>query len=303
MSEVRVGQLGRVEVRGEDVLVDLVGVDAALDEPPRGLHDLGAAAVVERDPQVHAGVQLGVDPRVASICRRSSSGARSRRPMKRTRTPCSARSGSSRSIVSPKISISASTSLARPRPVLGREREDDEDWMPRSIAASTVRRSARVPARWPAAVGRPRCLAQRPLPSMMIATDSATSGDVPGREGLDAPERPDARDQVQGVREVRARRAQTSMISASLRLSRSSILWTCSSVSFWTRPSARRSSSSPTCPDSDELLEVVHHVAAHVAHGDAALLGMCRTTLTSSLRRSSVSCGIGRRMSLPSFDG
>ena len=28
-----------------------------------------------------------------------------------------------------------------------------------------------------------------------------------------------------------------------------------------------------------------------------------RTTLTSSLRRSSVSCGIGRRMSLPSFDG
>ena len=30
---------------------------------------------------------------------------------------------------------------------------------------------------------------------------------------------------------------------------------------------------------------------------------MWRTTFTSSLRRSSVSCGIGRRMSLPSFDG
>src|SRR5207237_1087131 len=47
---------------------------------------------------------------------------------------------------------------------------------PRSIAASTVRRSARVPARWPATTGRPRRLAQRPFPSMMIATDWATSG-------------------------------------------------------------------------------------------------------------------------------
>ena len=28
-----------------------------------------------------------------------------------------------------------------------------------------------------------------------------------------------------------------------------------------------------------------------------------RTSLTSSLRRSSVSCGIGSRISLPSFDG
>src|SRR5690606_9867182 len=41
--------------------------------------------------------------------------------------------------------------------------------MPRSPAARTVRRSASTPARWPAARGRPRALAQRPLPSMMIA--------------------------------------------------------------------------------------------------------------------------------------
>src|SRR3989442_2291075 len=47
---------------------------------------------------------------------------------------------------------------------------------PRSIEASTVRLSARVPARWPAATGRPRWRAQRPFPSMMIATDCATSG-------------------------------------------------------------------------------------------------------------------------------
>src|ERR671924_683453 len=47
--------------------------------------------------------------------------------------------------------------------------------MPKSIAASTVRRSARVPARWPSATVSPWSAAQRLLPSMMIATDRGTS--------------------------------------------------------------------------------------------------------------------------------
>src|SRR5205085_11771233 len=42
--------------------------------------------------------------------------------------------------------------------------------MPWSGAASTARRTASAPARWPATRGRPRRAAQRPLPSMMIAT-------------------------------------------------------------------------------------------------------------------------------------
>src|SRR5260370_39344501 len=37
-------------------------------------------------------------------------------------------------------------------------------------AASTTRRTERAPAWWPAVRGRPRRAAQRPLPSMMIAT-------------------------------------------------------------------------------------------------------------------------------------
>src|SRR5213076_1725364 len=37
-------------------------------------------------------------------------------------------------------------------------------------AASTVRRTASAPARWPATRGRPRRVAQRPLPSITIAT-------------------------------------------------------------------------------------------------------------------------------------
>src|SRR5712671_5059045 len=42
--------------------------------------------------------------------------------------------------------------------------------MPRPGAARTVLRSASTPARWPASRGMPRALAQRPFPSMMIAT-------------------------------------------------------------------------------------------------------------------------------------
>ena len=48
--------------------------------------------------------------------------------------------------------------------------------MPASAAARTTRFSARAPARWPAPTGRWRSRAQRPLPSMMIATDSGHLG-------------------------------------------------------------------------------------------------------------------------------
>ena len=58
-QQIGVGKLWCVEIRCEDVLVDLLGVDAALDDPPGRLDQLGAAAVVERDPQVDARVQLG----------------------------------------------------------------------------------------------------------------------------------------------------------------------------------------------------------------------------------------------------
>src|SRR5881275_12100 len=48
--------------------------------------------------------------------------------------------------------------------------------MPRSIADSTTGRSARDPARWPSATETSFSAAQRPFPSMMIATARATSG-------------------------------------------------------------------------------------------------------------------------------
>src|SRR6266705_1407662 len=47
--------------------------------------------------------------------------------------------------------------------------------MPRSPAARTVRRSASTPRRCPSTRGKPRAAAQRPLPSMMMATWRGTA--------------------------------------------------------------------------------------------------------------------------------
>src|SRR5215468_4251020 len=103
--------------------------------------------------------------------------------MKRTQTPCSARSGSSRSIVSAKISISASTSSSERDQFSVEKAKTARSWMPRSIDASTMRRTVRAPARWPAAVGSRRLRAQRPFPSRMMATDCATSGSAGSAAG------------------------------------------------------------------------------------------------------------------------
>src|SRR3954451_3220788 len=106
----------------------------------------------------------------------SAGGHRSRPPTKRTHTPCRWRSGNWSRMVSVNSSIRSSTSCAG-RPQFSVEKAYTARLRtPSPGAASTVRRSARVPARWPAIGGSPRWRAQRPLPSMMIATDVAESG-------------------------------------------------------------------------------------------------------------------------------
>src|SRR6476661_6179345 len=110
----------------------------------------------------------------------NAAGARSRRPMKRVRTPWRTRSGSSRSIVSVKISIRSLTSSGGRFQFSVENAYTANESTPRSIAASTVRRKALVPARWPAAIGSPRLRAHRALPSMMSAT-SGRSGSGAGR--------------------------------------------------------------------------------------------------------------------------
>src|SRR5579864_3891331 len=53
--------------------------------------------------------------------------------------------------------------------------------MPSRGAARMTRRAASAPARWPAERGRPREVAQRPLPSEMMATWRRGAGRVSGR--------------------------------------------------------------------------------------------------------------------------
>ena len=104
----------------------------------------------------------------------------------------------------------------------------------------------------PAAAAASGPAAQRPLPSMMIATWAGTA--------------PCTRTRCSRSSLIR----QTSMISASLAWMRPSICLMWSSVSFWTSFSARVLSS---LGDVLELLDPGDRVGARVAHGDPALLG------------------------------
>src|SRR5437016_4550052 len=147
--------------------------------------------------------------------------------------------------------------------------------MPNSIPASTVRRNARVPARWPAAAGSPRRRAQRPFPSMMIATVSATSGRSPSGSGRTRP------------------RVQMRLISFTAPLAISvQPKWPLDlhDVGLFALQEVldlghvlvgellharlgRTLLVVADLPVLDELLEVPQDVAPHVPHGDPALLG------------------------------
>src|SRR5215211_1159683 len=56
--------------------------------------------------------------------------------------------------------------------------------MPRSTASRSRALTVSAPAWWPSATDRPRCLAQRPLPSVMMATYEALTGRASDLEDL-----------------------------------------------------------------------------------------------------------------------
>src|SRR5215211_1067196 len=194
----------------------------------------------------------------SSIFVRSHSGARSRRPTKRVRTPSFARSPSSRSIVAPKISISAPTSSAGRVQFSVENANTASDSMPRSIDVSTIGRSARDPARWPSATDSPRDAAHRLFPSMTIATAAGTSaGTGFGCAAISAPSGNGALDLhdlgffvlQQLVDRLRVRVGQL------LHLLLGSPLVVVADLAV-----------------PHELLEVTERVAPNLAHGDAVLL-------------------------------
>ena len=119
-------------------------------------HDLVTGAVVERHPQVEPGVGARCAPPCRASARAGSSGQRSRRPMKCMRTPWRCRSGNCSRIVSSNSAIRSVTSSSG-RPQFSVENAYTARLRtPSPGAASTVRRSALVPARCPASSGSPR---------------------------------------------------------------------------------------------------------------------------------------------------
>src|SRR3954470_14556287 len=98
-------------------------------------------------------------------------------------------------------------------------------------------------------------------------------------------------------------RGHTSRISASLPLSRASSSLTLSSVSFWSASSARCSSSAPDSPASRSSLRSCMTSRRMLRSATLPSSVRPRTTLTSCLRRSSVSSGRMSRIRLPSLFG
>ncbi len=105
-----------------------------------------------------------------SIRSTSPASTPSRRPMKRIRTPSSSSSGVSPRIRSPNIVISPETSSGA-RDQFSVENENTvSSSIPRSTASRSRALTTSAPARCPSITGSPRRCAQRPFPSVMIAT-------------------------------------------------------------------------------------------------------------------------------------
>ena len=169
--------------------------------------------------------------------------------MKRIRTPSSSSSGVSRSIRSANIAIRPSTS-SRGRVQFSVENEYTvSSSIPNSAASRSRALTTSAPAWWPSIGASPRCCAQRPLPSVMIATYGPPA-----------------------LRRVRPA-AQTSRISSSLAFISASISPIALSVSFCSVALGAALLVLARLALLADLLEVVHHVAADVAHRDPALLG------------------------------
>src|SRR5450759_158631 len=105
-----------------------------------------------------------------AMAEQSFASSRSRRPITSTRTPRATERGVSFSRYTAIRRMSASTSAGGRRQLSLEKANSVRMPTPESGAASTTRRAASTPARCPMMRGRPRPVAQRPLPSIMIPT-------------------------------------------------------------------------------------------------------------------------------------
>src|SRR3989442_10911574 len=118
-------------------------------------------------------------PRVArstwSTAARAPGASRARSPSTCTTTPCPRRSSTSRAMYSSSRSIRAEISVGGRCQFSSENAKSVSTSTPASIAPSTTSRTAFMPARCPSGRGRCRSRAQRPLPSMMMATWRGTA--------------------------------------------------------------------------------------------------------------------------------
>ena len=142
-----------------------------------GLRDVPAAAVVGGNRQratrvLLVGAALGFGDQATQFADRTASGRRRRGAHAVARRACQ----TSCSSASTNSSIRIDTSSAGRRQFSRAEREQRQV-LDAALAAGLhdVARTASTPARWPATRGMQRCLAQRPLPSMMMATWRGTA--------------------------------------------------------------------------------------------------------------------------------
>src|SRR5919197_1658298 len=194
-QQVRIWHVGLVQAGRERLLVDLVGFDAVLDEPARGGGQLGAAAVVERDPEleplVHRRLLLERRHPRPQLGRSAISAADEPRPhalLCQVGELAIDRLGED---------LHQGLALVRgPRPVLGRERVDGE-----RLDAEVDRRLDRPPQR-----ARPRSMAGRdrqaaaPRPAAVSVHDDRDRARDFGarrlRRGPNLPERANAGEEV-----------------------------------------------------------------------------------------------------------
>ena len=164
---------------------------AHLRRATRGLRDVPAAAVVGADRQV----QLGCSVRSSAPTRRSGGAAPRRRPTRRPttrmRTPISTSLLTSRRSALTKSFISVETSSSGRRQFSELNAKSVRYSTPRSPHACSDARTASTPRVCPNTRGLPRAFAQRPLPSMMIATCRGTggAGTIDGSRGSTGHER------------------------------------------------------------------------------------------------------------------
>src|SRR5512146_409830 len=119
-----------------------------------------------------------------SIVSSSPCESRSRRPSTVSRTPSAAQCAASARRYSLKSRISHFTSRSGRCQLSAENAKSVSVPIPRSGAASTIRRTTSAPARCPAARERPWRVAQRPLPSMMIPTWMPAGGEAAGWPGF-----------------------------------------------------------------------------------------------------------------------